>query len=135
MKFSAAVLGFASLASAISVTYDFGYDDPNRSMNAVSCSNGDNGLITKYGWQTQGAIPGFPFIGGYSGSPWNSPLCGTCYGLTYKGNTIYVLAVDYAAGGFNIGERAMDKLTNGEGVFSGRVDVQYAQVNVANCGL
>lgn len=74
MKFSAAVLGLASLASAISVSYDTGYDDGSRSLTAVSCSDGANGLITKYGWQTQGQVARFPNIGGYSGvAGWNSP--------------------------------------------------------------
>jgi hypothetical protein len=40
----------------------------------VSCSDGQNGLITKYGWQNQGAVAGFPRIGGYMGvAGWNSP--------------------------------------------------------------
>lgn len=33
-------------------------------MNDVSCSDGVNGLTTRYGWTTQGAIPKFPYIGG-----------------------------------------------------------------------
>ena len=78
MKFftavSAAVLSFSSMASAITVSYDTGYDDASRSLNVLSCSDGANGLITKHGWQTQGAIPRFPHIGGYMGiAGWNSP--------------------------------------------------------------
>lgn len=56
------------------VSYDTGYDDGSRSMTAVSCSDGTNGLITRYGWQTQSAIPNFPYIGGADAIPgWNSP--------------------------------------------------------------
>lgn len=74
MKFSAAILSLASMASAITVSYDTGYDDSSRSMNVVSCSDGVNGLVTRYGWQTQGAVKGFPHIGGYEGvAGWNSP--------------------------------------------------------------
>lgn len=78
MQFTIAALSFASIASAISVSYDTGYDDASRSLTAVSCSDGANGLITKYGWQTQGAVAGFPRIGGYSGiAGWNSAqVCG-----------------------------------------------------------
>jgi hypothetical protein len=56
------------------VSYDTGYDDAGRSLTSVSCSDGTNGLITKYGWQNQGAVAGFPRIGGYQGvAGWNSP--------------------------------------------------------------
>lgn len=57
----------------ITVAYDTGYDDASRSMTAVSCSDGANGLITRYGWQTQGAVAGFPYIGAAAAvSGWNS---------------------------------------------------------------
>ncbi len=65
-----------------------------------------------------------------------SPVqCGTCYGITYNGNTIYVLAIDHAGDGFNLAEAAMNELTNGQAVQLGRVDAQYSQVDVSNCGL
>ncbi|KAI8942116.1 hypothetical protein NX059_000210 [Plenodomus lindquistii] len=136
MRFSIAALSLASLASAISVSYDTGYDDAGRSLNALSCSNGANGLITKYGWQTQGAIAGFPRVGGYVGvEGWNSAQCGTCYGVTYNGKTVYILAIDHTANGFNIAKAAMDDLTNGQAAQLGRIEAQYAQVAVSNCGL
>lgn len=60
-------------ANMVTVSYDTGYDDGSRSMTAVSCSDGTNGLITRYGWQTQGQIPNFPYIGGSSAiAGWNS---------------------------------------------------------------
>ncbi|KAH6852264.1 hypothetical protein CUC08_Gglean012180 [Alternaria sp. MG1] len=133
---SAAILGFASLASAITVSYDTGYDDGSRSLTALACSDGANGLITKYNWQTQANVAGFPRIGGYMGvAGWNSPQCGTCYGVTYNGKTVYVLAVDHAAQGFNLAKAAMDELTNGQASALGRIDAQYAQVATSNCGL
>ncbi|KAF1961900.1 heat-stable 19 kDa antigen precursor [Byssothecium circinans] len=139
MKFftaiSAAAAGFATLSSAISVSYDTGYDDAGRSLTAVTCSDGPNGLITRYGWQTQGQIARFPYIGGYQGTTWNSPLCGTCYGITYNGKTIYALAIDSTSNGFNLGLRAMNDLTNGQAESLGRIEAQYAQVPTSNCGL
>ena len=56
----------------IAVSYDTGYDDPTRSLTTVSCSDGVNGLITKYGWQTQGDVHRFPLIGGKAPISWNS---------------------------------------------------------------
>ncbi|KAF2788284.1 Asp f 13-like protein [Melanomma pulvis-pyrius CBS 109.77] len=140
MKFSTvistAALGLSSLTSAITVSYDTGYDDKSRSLNVVSCSDGANGLITRYGWQTQGAIPAYPYIGGYQGvAGWNSPQCGTCYGVTYNGKTIYVLAIDHTASGFNLAKAAMDALTNNQATQLGRVDAQYAQVDKSKCKL
>jgi hypothetical protein len=76
MQFSIAALGLglASLTSAISVSYDTGYDDGSRSLTSLSCSDGTNGLITKHNWNTQANVPSFPRIGGYSGiAGWNSP--------------------------------------------------------------
>ena len=53
------------------VSFDRGYDDAGRSMSTVTCSDGPNGLMKKY--PTQGALPGFPHIGGVPGVGWNSP--------------------------------------------------------------
>jgi hypothetical protein len=75
MKFTIAALGLglASLTSAISVSYDTGYDDASRSLLSLSCSDGPNGLVTRFGWNNQGNVPSFPRIGGYSGiAGWNS---------------------------------------------------------------
>lgn len=76
MQFTTILASLASMVamtSAVSVSYDAGYDDAGRSLTAVSCSDGVNGLITKYGWQTQGAVAKFPYIGGTPDiAGWNS---------------------------------------------------------------
>jgi hypothetical protein len=59
--------------------------------------------------------------------------CGTCYSLTYKGKTIYVLAIDHTQNGFNIAQKALDDLTGGNAVQFGRVDAQFAQVAASKC--
>jgi hypothetical protein len=124
-----------SVASAITVSYDTGYDDGSRSLTAVSCSDGANGLMTK-GFTTQSSLPTFPRIGGASTiAGWNSASCGTCYSLTYNGNTINILAMDHAAEGFNIAQEALDQLTGGQAVALGRIDAQWAQVDSSACGL
>ena len=129
MQFTAAFLSLLSVASAITVSYDTGYDNGSRSLSVVSCSDGTNGLLTK-GYSTQSSLPSFPRIGGASViAGWNSGSCGTCWSLTYNGNTINVLAMDHASEGFNIAQAAMDQLTNGQAVALGRIDAQYAQVD------
>jgi hypothetical protein len=118
------------------VSYDTGYDNRSRSLTAVSCSDGSNGLITRYGWQNQGNVPKFPYIGGAQAiAGWNSPSCGTCWKLEYKGKSINVLAIDHAAAGFNIALDAMNALTNGQASQLGRVDAKATQVDKKNCGL
>lgn len=135
MQFTAAFLSILSVASAISVTYDPGYDNGSRSLATVTCSDGSNGLLTK-GFSTQQSLPSFPRIGGASViSVWNSDSCGTCWALTYNGRTINVLAIDHAQEGFNIAQAAMDQLTGGQAVAVGRIDAQYSLLNPSDCGL
>ncbi|KAI0522158.1 EC5 protein [Xylaria bambusicola] len=129
-------LSLTAMASAVTVAYDQGYDIASRSMTAVSCSDGPNGLITRYGWNTQGQIPRFPNIGAAAAvAGWNSAQCGTCWKLTYKGRSVNVLAIDHAGAGFNIALGAMNTLTNGQAVALGRVDATATQVAVNQCGL
>ncbi|KAI0204292.1 EC5 protein [Astrocystis sublimbata] len=129
-------LTLACATSAITVAYDQGYDDASRSMTAVSCSDGANGLITKYGWQTQGAVKKFPNIAGAAAvAGWNSAQCGTCWKLTYKGKSVNVLAVDHSAAGFTLSLKAMNDLTGGQAVALGRIDATSAQVAKSACGL
>ncbi|KIJ35438.1 hypothetical protein M422DRAFT_180833 [Sphaerobolus stellatus SS14] len=116
------------------VTYDNTYDSPTGSLNSVACSNGANGLVTK-GFTTFDSLPNFPFIGGaHAVASWNSTNCGSCWSLTYSGNTIYVTAIDTAAVGFNIAQEALDKLTDGQAVRVGKFNVTAVQVPASNCG-
>ena len=101
-----------------------------------------------------GDLPHFPYIGGAQAVTgmlrrsealqlahlwmrigYNSPNCGSCWQLTYKDNTINILAVDYAASGFNIAEEAMNALTDGQAVELGHVEVYYKEVSPSVCGL
>ena len=140
MKFfgTLSALSIAALASAttVSVSYDTTYDSSSGSLNTVACSDGSNGLETKYGWETFGQIPTFPNIGGSSTIPsWNAATCGQCFAVTYKGKTINVLAIDTAPSGLNIAEAAMNKLTGGQAVQLGRVTATITKVGVSKCGL
>ncbi|KAH6686972.1 EC5 protein [Plectosphaerella plurivora] len=138
MQFSTilAALSLTAAASAASVSYDTGYDDGSRPLTSVSCSDGANGLITRYGWQNQGQVKGFPYIGGADAiAGWNSNQCGTCWQLTYNGKSINILAIDHAGSGFNIALDAMNALTNGQAVSLGRVDATATQVAISACGL
>ncbi|OQE34625.1 hypothetical protein PENCOP_c016G03223 [Penicillium coprophilum] len=128
-----------AVAPTVSVSFDPKYDVGTSSLTTVSCSNGINGLITQ-GFTDFASLPSFPNIGGAITIPgWNSPNCGKCYELHYSNgkidNTINVLAVDAAPGGFNIGLQAMNDLTNGLAEQLGRVDATYVEVEDSVCGL
>lgn len=146
ITFTSAFLATLSLVSAapapaaaetVSVSYDTKYDVGASSLTTVACSDGVNGLITQ-GYTDFASLPGFPNIGGALTIPaWNSPNCGKCYALHYSNgkidNTINVLAVDSAPGGFNLGLQAMNKLTNGLAEQLGRIDATYVEVDASAC--
>ena len=148
--FSVLAAATTSLAAVQTVSYDTGYDDASRSLTVVACSDGANGIITsmiadvlrqgevgtdlfvlEYGYKTQGAIPTFPNIGGSGDiSGYNDPQCGTCYKVTYKGKSIFVLGIDRAAAGINMSKKAMDTLTGGQAVALGRINANVVKVGV-----
>ncbi|THU82239.1 Cerato-platanin [Dendrothele bispora CBS 962.96] len=137
---SAAVL-LPSLVGAVQLQFDNTYDNSNGAMTTVACSDGANGLITRFGFQKFGDIPRFPHIGAAAAvAGWNSPQCGTCWKLSYTNangatKSINVVAIDHAGTGFNVAQAAMDELTGGQAVALGRVDVTATQVAASSCGL
>ncbi|KAK7456501.1 hypothetical protein VKT23_010752 [Stygiomarasmius scandens] len=145
MKFFAALASAAlllpSLSGAVQLQFDNTYDNANTALSSVSCSDGTNGLITRFGFNKLGDIPRFPHVGATpSVEGWNSAQCGTCWKLSYtnasgKTKSIHVLAVDHAGSGWNVAQAAMDELTGGQAVALGRVDVTSKKVAVSNCGL
>ncbi|KXS96648.1 hypothetical protein AC578_6920 [Pseudocercospora eumusae] len=131
-----ALFTLAAAASAETVSWDANYDDGNRPMTSVSCSDGVNGLITKHGWQTQGAVPGFPNIGGAVDiAGWNSASCGQCFKVTYNGISIHIIGIDHAGAGINMSKAAMNTLTSGNAEKFGRVDATIERVGSDQCGL
>jgi len=107
------------------------------SLNSVACSNGPNGLASRF--PTFGDIPNIPFIGGAFDvvwSVWNSPNCGGCWITTNQTTevSIQIAAIDTAAGGFNIAQEAFEQL-NGGHIGQGVVDVVVNNVAASVCGL
>lgn len=125
----------AGIVLADQVTYDPVYDNFNQSLATVECSTGSNGLLTR-NFTTFGSLPTFPFIGGAQAvEGFNSANCGTCWSLTFNGTSVKILAIDHAGSGFNIGENAMNNLTNGQAVELGLVQATAKQLNASDCGL
>ncbi|KAF7312335.1 hypothetical protein MIND_00246600 [Mycena indigotica] len=133
---------FAAGALADTVAYDETYDVGSNSLDIVACSDGVNGLETRFGFKKFSDIPKFPFIGAVGAvEGWNSAHCGECWQLTYTPasgakKTINVLAVDHAAPGtFNVALSAMNALTNNQAKQLGRVNVAATKVASSVCGL
>ncbi|KAK7038777.1 hypothetical protein VNI00_010663 [Paramarasmius palmivorus] len=143
MKFITAIALLATSAAALNVPrwdtdgtyqlrYDSTYGNPSQSLSVVSCSNGDNGMITK-GYNTVGDVP--TYVGAAQGVSWDSPNCGTCWQISYGDKSINMVAVDYAASGFRVSPAAMDYLTNNQAFNLGVVDVQVKQVDKSVCNV
>ena len=120
--------------SPLRATYDATFDNKAGSLNSVACSNGPNGLVSRF--PTFGDIPNFPFIGGAFDVVWNSPNCGGCWNITNPttGVSIQMTAIDTAAGGFNIAQEAFEQLNGGQ-IGQGVIDVVANKVAASVCGL
>ena len=121
-------------STTVKATFDTMYDNRNSSLNGVACSNGANGLVTRF--PTFGYIPTFPFIGGAPGIVWNSPNCGGCWKLTNAATGIWIImtAIDSAAT-FNIAQEAFETLNGGQ-IGQGVLDhVTAEQISPSFCGL
>jgi len=116
------------------VTFDPTYDNAAGSMNTVACSNGQNGLASRF--PTFGRVPNFAHIGGAFNVVWNSPNCGACWILTNPANNVAInfTAIDAAGVGFNIAESAFRQL-NGGVIGNGTLQVDARRVSPGVCGL
>ncbi|KAF8483237.1 Cerato-platanin [Gautieria morchelliformis] len=124
----------AASALADTVAFDNTYDNAGGSLATVACSDGANGLLSRF--PTFGSLPTFPNIGSAEVVvAHGSPNCGTCWQLAFNGKTINVLAIDHAGAGFNIAQAAMDTLTGGQAVALGRITATATELDASACGL
>ncbi|KAJ6436103.1 hypothetical protein O9K51_11377 [Purpureocillium lavendulum] len=110
--------------------------DSSRAANfGVACSDGSHGL-QQHGYLTLGSVPNFPMIGSaHAISGWNSANCGTCWRLTYEGNSVTVLAIDHCTSGFDLSFQAMNNLTDGRALELGRINADAVQISASECGM
>ncbi|KAL0575660.1 hypothetical protein V5O48_006316 [Marasmius crinis-equi] len=143
MKTISLFTSFALFTSALAanIAWDSVYDNPNGDMNTVACSDGDNGLITRFKFQKFSDIPSFPFVGGAPDIPgWNSSACGTCWEITYTNSsgipkTVHFTAIDAGGSDYVTGKGALDQLTNGRAEELGVAPVTATAVAASACGL
>lgn len=135
MKFITITLALVAAAVATDVRYDNTYDDASQSLGVVACSDGSNGLLTK-GFTTFGSLPTFPNIGAAQAIPgYDSAECGSCWKITYNGETITVTAIDHAGDGFNLAKAALNTLTNGQAEHDGTISATAVEVDKSECGM
>ncbi|KAK6437629.1 hypothetical protein LTR95_006176 [Oleoguttula sp. CCFEE 5521] len=125
-----------AVVSLASVSYDASKDNGTRSLAEMACADGAFGLTTRYGWQTQGDIPHFPYLGGWDGvgvfSGWG---CGACLAVTYDDKTVNIVVVDRIEYGLDIAETAVDELTDGQATQIGLFDAKVKVVASSACGV
>jgi hypothetical protein len=107
-------------------------------LTSVSCSDGANGLMTRWGYQT--LEPMFPYVAAMAGATWNSPKCGTCVCLTDEAGagSVCVTVID-ACGAvaegthFDIAESAFTELFGTAGIQAGHGFAQWLVSDPAMC--
>ena len=114
-------------------TFSTAYDNGATSTNTVACSNGQNGLVSRF--PTLGQIPSFPFIGGAFDVVWNSPNCGGCWRVTNIANniSIHFTAVDTSSS-IDLSSVAFRALNNGV-IGNGVLNVTAGKISSSVCGL
>lgn len=125
-----------SAKSKSTATFDTTYDDPSLSLSTVTCSDGEHGLVTQ-NYKTISDLPTRNVGGSPTVKGWNDANCGACYALTYNNSqkAVNVLAIDSAAGQFNVALSVLNQLTGGNAEDFGSVDVEYELVNARECGM
>ena len=108
----------------------------NFPLTSVACSDGANGLITKFKQST--VAKWFPNVGAASFATWNSPNCGGCYKLTASnGKSVSITVIDQCAAQagygahFDIAPPAFSSLAGS--LTAGHIEVTYTKVKSTPC--
>jgi len=129
MQFSTAtlisILATLSLTSASTLKWDDNYSVArNLPLTSFACSNGPNGLITKYNdpsltvdtLESKHLKPGVVVAASYAVSGWGSAACGGCYHIKYSsgGKTIEknFIAIDHAQDAIVVGSDAFSSFAS-----------------------
>lgn len=112
---------------------------PNTPVSSVACSDGANGLITKYGFYDLTSL--YPYVGAASFATWNSPECGTCWQLTDLNTkkSIKITIVDECGSQtgynslFDISPDAFNELGGTQAVNNGHLIASYTQLSSSHC--
>ena len=111
----------------------------NFPLTSVACSNGANGIMTKFGYTDLSRL--YPNVGAASFATWNSPECGGCHKLTNvaNGKSLYITVIDQCqpipgyAGHFDLSPVAFNQLGGAQGLHDGHFIVTYSKVSSRPC--
>ncbi|KAJ6260451.1 hypothetical protein Dda_4677 [Drechslerella dactyloides] len=134
----------AAAVSATSVSWDPVYDNAGQSLATVACSDGANGLLTKFpDVKTLGDLKGklkpnvYP-AGVSEITGWNNPSCGKCFRLKYKSRVggdkqIFLVAVDTAPLGANVPPTGFNNISPTGNTAPGRLEVVVYPAGPSDC--
>ncbi|KAL5593870.1 hypothetical protein FOBRF1_012972 [Fusarium oxysporum] len=131
----AIVISCVSLSAAVTVTYSGFYDDDTVSLTELACWKGGR-IVEGQDWAKLGEVT--YQIAGFEGvdRP-DSPLCGTCWSLSYGdiSRSVVVLNSAQAESGFETSFTVMNSLTGGRAEQLGRVNITAYQTELLDCGI
>ncbi|TVY74456.1 Protein SnodProt1 [Fusarium oxysporum f. sp. cubense] len=131
----ATIISFIALSTAITVTYSGLYDDDTVSLTELACWKGGR-VVEDQDWEKLGEVT--YQIAGYGGvdGP-DSPLCGTCWSLSYgdTSRSVLVLNSAQAGSGFETSFTVMNSLTGGNAERLGRANITAFQTGLLDCGV
>ncbi|EPS43071.1 hypothetical protein H072_2885 [Dactylellina haptotyla CBS 200.50] len=141
MKFFtlATIFAAASAVSGSQLKYQNIYNSAySLDLNSASCSNGPNGLVTKYGTQNSQQFRTKLKPGVYvaaAQAPWGSPKCGLCWKLvgTKSQRSAYFVTVDNSAPTIVGGEDMFKALSPSKTLFEGVIEVWAYQRPQSEC--
>lgn len=110
---------------------------PSTPLTSVACSDGANGIIK---WGYKDLSPMFPYVTAWQEAAWNSPKCGDCIQVSYKGQVIHVTVVDQCGKSdragtshFDLAKEAFVALFGQEGIQKGTMEGNYSIVASSKC--
>ena len=101
---------------------------PTHSMMIPACSDGENGINTRWGYDT--LSPMYPYVTAFSKVEWNNPTCGECVKVSSNSNTIYLTIIDQCGNAkhenhFDIAPEAFYELFGDQGIHDGHGYVEW----------
>eukprot|EP01062_Namystynia_karyoxenos_P026540 TRINITY_DN20591_c0_g1_i1.p1 TRINITY_DN20591_c0_g1~~TRINITY_DN20591_c0_g1_i1.p1 ORF type:complete len:367 (+),score=80.58 TRINITY_DN20591_c0_g1_i1:96-1196(+) len=114
--------------------------NPGDGLTSVACSDGKNGLMTRFGYTT--VQPMYPYITAFDEASWDSPKCGMCACMSDKasGNAVCLTVIDQCgppgANGdnhFDIAPPAYGELFGATGTRDGKGFSEWVEGDSACC--
>ncbi|GKU21908.1 epl1 protein [Fusarium langsethiae] len=129
------ITSYISLSTAITVTYNGFYDDDTVPVAELACWK-DGRIVEGQDWATVGEVT-YQIAGHEGVDRPDSPLCGSCWSLSYgdTSRSVLVLHSAQAGSGFETSLTVMNSLTRGKAGQLGRVNITAYRTESLDCGI